>query len=240
MYNVTMDRTSAEQALAAFSLQLRSQEYHSLQKLADLLLMENQKYNLTGLRTLSEVWEKHFVDSLSCCQALDFNNKKAVDVGSGAGFPVLPLAIFFPQSQFTALEARGKKATFIAKAAQILGLENLQVFQGRAETAAHLPELRESFDIVLSRAVGSTAVLAELCLPLCKTNGFWLSLKDQSAEEEIRQGEKAVSIMGAQIAKKVTVYTGGRARILLVYSKIYPTPASYPRPDGIPARKPLI
>ena len=227
-------------SIAPFHIDVNSAQYRLLQKLCSLLLSENTKSNLTAIRDTEGVWRKHFIDSLSCALALSFDDgKEVIDVGSGAGFPALPLAICFVHSRFTCLEATAKKAAFIQLAVHELGLNNVSVCNERAETAGHLPAMRQNYDLVLSRAVAKTAVLAELCLPLCKINGYWLTQKDAKASLEIAQGQKAVTMLGGSLKESIKISIDGQERLLNVYTKVKKTPLAYPRRDGLPAQNPL-
>ena len=165
---------------------------------------------------------------------------RLADVGSGAGFPGVPLKIVFPGLQTTLIESTGKKTAFLDHLAGDLDLK-LDVRKGRAETLAHEPDLRESFDFVTSRAVAGMAVLAELCLPFCRVGGTVVAQKKGDIEEEIDNAGRAIDAMGGRLkeVKEVSVAGLGDGRRLVLLEKVRPTPDGYPRRPGVPAKRPL-
>jgi len=208
-----------------------------------ILLRENAKYNLTAITDPEEINQKHFADSLAlldddpCPLAPDAS---LLDVGSGGGFPGVPLKIARPDIALTLLEATGKKAAFLRMLAEGLGLE-ASVVNARAEQAAHEPAHREQYDIVTARAVAALPLLCELCLPFVKVGGIFVAYKGprEKAEEEIDAAARAIKILGARLERvhgETTVY-GGRSRIIL--RKISQTPAIYPRNHGTMLKRPL-
>ena len=205
----------------------------------------NSRVNLTAVTGWEEVQATHFLDSLAASAALPSglltSGGRVLDVGSGAGFPGVPLKIVFPELQVTVLDATAKKTAFLSHLADRLGLHGLQVLTGRAETLAHDPALRESFDAVASRAVAKLPVLAELTLGFCRPGGIAVLHKSEGAERELRQAETALSVMGGRLREVRRVGEGGTgpAAVLVVLDKEAPTPEKYPRRPGIPAKRPL-
>jgi len=208
-----------------------------------ILLRENAKHNLTAITGPEEIAQKHFADSLALlddtpCPLIP--DACLLDVGSGGGFPGVPLKIARPDIALTLLEATGKKADFLRMLLDELGLE-ANVVNARAEQAAHETMYRERFDVVTARAVAALPVLCELCLPFVKAGGVFVAYKGprEKAEEELRGAANAIKVLGAEIERvhsETTAY-GGRARIML--RKISQTPANYPRNHGAIRKTPL-
>ncbi|MCL2475151.1 MAG: 16S rRNA (guanine(527)-N(7))-methyltransferase RsmG [Chloroflexi bacterium] len=235
-----MDQDNFKQAVKTLGVEINDCQYFLFAKLCSLLMIENTKKNLTAIKEENAIYQKHFIDSLSCALAASFtHSQKVLDVGSGAGFPALPLSICFPQCTFIALEANGKKADFISLAIKELGLSNLQSVKGRAEEIAYCQSFRENFDIVLGRAVAKTAVLAELCLPFVKISGLFIAQKACFAAGEIAEGQKAVNIMGGRLENSRKVIIGNESRLLVSYRKVKSTPDKYPRRSGLPVKEPI-
>jgi len=166
----------------------------------DFLEECGQNVNLTAITGAEEVARLHFLDSLALLNAVDFKNKKVIDIGSGAGFPGLPLKIAEPSIDLTLLDATGKRVTFMAELCALLGQE-VACINARAEEAAHLPELREQYDIVVSRAVARLNVLCELCLPFVKIGGTLLAMKGIDSSDEVDEAKSAIKILGAKLEK---------------------------------------
>ena len=208
-----------------------------------ILLHENEKYNLTAITDLAEIRQKHFADSLALLDDVPCPlspGAALLDVGSGGGFPGVPLKIAQPDIALTLLEATGKKAAFLRMLAWELGLV-VEVLNARAEQAAHLPEHRERFDVVTARAVAALPLLCELCLPFVKPGGVFIAYKGtgEKTQEELAAAASAIKLLGAeleQVHSETTAY-GGRSRIIL--RKISHTAANYPRNYGLMRKKPL-
>ena len=204
----------------------------------------NRVVNLTAIVDPNEVAAKHFLDSLSVArvtpdEALAGGN--LVDVGSGAGFPGLPLKIAWPGLNVTLVDSVGKKAAFLRHVVDALGLEGVEVEVGRAEALAHEARLREGFDVVASRAVAKMAELAELTLPFCKPGGIVVAQKKAGIEDELRDAERAIVLLGGALERIEAVddVEPDDPRWLVVLRKVAPSPSRYPRRPGIPAKRPL-
>ena len=203
----------------------------------------NARVNLTSVTQWGEVQTTHFLDSLTVCLGMPsggLGSGRLVDVGSGAGLPGVPLKIAFPSLDTTLIESTGKKTAFLRHLREILHVD-LDVRTGRAETLAHDPELRERFDFVASRAVGSMSVLAELCLPFCRLGGTVIAQKKGDVKEEVESAEGAIDALGGRLKEVMDVSVSGLrdSRSLVLLEKVSPTPASYPRRPGVPAKRPL-
>ena len=204
-----------------------------------LLLEKNQVMNLTAITEPREVATLHLLDSLAVAAAGDLAGKKVIDVGTGAGFPGVPLAIALPNASLTLLDSLGKRVTFLEETCRVLGLQNVTCVHARAEefAAAH----RESYDVAVSRAVAALPVLCELCLPLVKVGGVFLAMKSSHSQEETEQAAKAISLLGGKL-EDVTDYsipTTDVTHRLLVIRKLSPTPKKYPRRFAQIKKQPL-
>ena len=204
----------------------------------------NSNINLTAITDYRQVQSKHFLDSLTVCQAIPEaidGSVRLIDVGSGAGFPSLPLKILWPCIQVTLVESVAKKAAFLRHISVTLGLKEVDVICQRAEVLAHDPELRESFDVVVSRAVSELNTLAELTLPFCKVGGRVIAQKKFGIENELKQAEKAITLFGGHVEKVelVEVAELGEQRCLIVLTKDSECPSKYPRRTGIPTKRPI-
>lgn len=198
-----------------------------LEKYFNLLIEGNAKMNLTRIIEKEDVYEKHFLDSLRIAKNLDFSSKSIVDVGSGAGFPGIPLAIAFPTSRIVLVESSHKKATFLDETSKALGLENVSVINARAE---ELSSYRESFDVAVSRAVATLPVLLELVFPLVKVGGYFVAMKGEKGEEELLSSLHALKVLGGEVEKKDdSSLPSGDHRLNIYIKKISKTPTKYPR-----------
>lgn len=206
-----------------------------------LLVTANENINLTAITEPREVIRKHFFDSLlPMRQHLLQKGNTAADVGSGAGFPGLPLAICLPEVSFTLIEPIGKRASFLETVISELGLKNCRVLKLRAEDAGREDSLREAFDLTLSRAVSRLNILSEYCLPLTKVGGRMLALKSVAAEEELTEARAAISLLGGGeiLIQKENSASIGERNVVVIEKSGY-TPDKYPRRAGMPEKKPL-
>jgi 16S rRNA (guanine527-N7)-methyltransferase len=206
------------------------------------LIEWNKGINLTAITDYEEVQVKHFLDSLTVLAAVNLDGLKVIDVGTGAGFPGIPLKITHPGMALTLLEATAKKIKFLKHLVMELGLEKVAITTGRAEETAHDDRYREKFDIVLARAVAVLPTLAELTLPFCKIGGCCIVQKKGDIGGEIRLSAKAIETMGGHLREVKTVVLEGLNddRYLVIIDKVQATPPRYPRRPGVPAKKPIL
>jgi 16S rRNA (guanine527-N7)-methyltransferase len=208
-----------------------------------LLVEWNGKMNLTGITERDAVYEKHFYDSLTVAGAADFSAVASLaDIGSGAGFPSLPLKILFPHLRITIVDALAKRIRFLEEVVGELGLSDVRCIHGRAEELARKPEHRDRYDIVTARAVARLAVLNEFCLPFVRTGGFFIAMKGSDVDQELEESRYSAELLHAAIAnvQKLRLPAEGSERHLIVFHKNGPTPKAYPRKPGTPLKEPLV
>jgi 16S rRNA (guanine527-N7)-methyltransferase len=230
---------------AALNVPLDGTQLNQFRQFRDLLLDANTRVNLTAITDPTEVVTRHFLDSLTCLLAVAPAQRarplRLLDVGSGAGFPGIPLAITFPVLRVTSLEATGKKARFQQEAVAALGLANLTVLTGRAEELARQPEYHGRYDLVTARAVAPLPTLLEYCCPFARVGGRVIAPKKGDLMEEVAAGTKAALLLGAKLRAPIPVTISPLAdgRALLVAEQQRACPQQYPRPAGAPAKHPL-
>ncbi len=206
------------------------------------LIEWNSKFNLTAVRDPASIRTKHFLDSLSCTLAWGSQPpRRLIDVGTGAGFPGIPLRILYPGLKLTLVESVGKKAMFCEHIVRLLGLDGVEVIKGRAEDVGCAPEHRERYDWAVARAVANLPVLCEYLLPLVRIGGTALAMKGESGPAEAQSAEKAMKILGGKLNQVIPVDLPGIAdeRYLILVEKSAATPPRYPRKAGIPMKRPL-
>jgi 16S rRNA (guanine527-N7)-methyltransferase len=236
-----MDRL-AQSAQQLFDLRLNGRQLAALSLFERELIVWNDKFNLTAVRDAEGIRTKHFLDSFSCVLAWKENPpKRLVDVGTGAGFPGIPLKILYPSMRLTLVESVGKKAGFCRHLVETLKLEAVEVLVARAEEVGQMPAHRECYDWAVARAVAGLPVLAEYLLPLVRVGGAMLAQKGESGPAETNQAEKALKMLGGLVRQLIPVTLPGVAesRYLVVADKVAATPPRYPRRPGVPAKKPL-
>ncbi|MBI5412570.1 16S rRNA (guanine(527)-N(7))-methyltransferase RsmG [Candidatus Peregrinibacteria bacterium] len=213
-----------------------------LKKFSGLFFEKNQQLNLSGIRDKEGIWLRHIHDSLVLLEtAFDLKPVRSVlDLGTGGGLPGIPLAIVFPDKQFTLVDATGKKIAAVSEFIKQLGLKNAVAIQGRAEVIAHSQKFREKFDLVVARAVAEFNILSEYALPLVKPGGYFIAYKARKAERELAQAKKAIQLLGG-IAEDVIALNVPELghRSFVVIQKKKTTPAFYPRHDGKIRKNPL-
>lgn len=209
-------------------------------KLTEYILEWNEKINVTAIRDPNEFYEKNIRDSLEVMNIPQFmKGKRILDLGTGGGFPGLPLAIACPDKEFYLLDSVAKKLKVVSAAAEEFHLDNVDVLNMRAEDVAKWPAYRETFDAVVSRAVANMSTLSEYCLPFVKKDGYFIAYKTEDAREEIEAAKKAISILGGEIEDIVPDSIEGSGHLFVIVRKIKTTPPKFPRKAGLPSKDPL-
>ena len=234
--------TLTQQAWQLFGIRLTADQQKALEIYERELLAWNKTHNLTAISAPSEVRTKHFLDSFSCVLALRGTRSQCLaDIGTGAGFPGLPLKIIYPHLRVTLVESIRKKADFCAYIVDTLGLQNVQIIVGRAEDVGQDPAHRERYDVVVARAVALMPILTEYLLPLVRVGGHMIAMKGESAPVEVHAAENAIHVLGGNLRQLYPVLLPGVAqdRYLVIVDKVAATPSQYPRRVGIPKKRPL-
>lgn len=231
-----------EEKLQELGIQINEIQKRQFDDFYRLLIEWNKVMNLTGITEYEEVVEKHFVDSLSLIEILDIDKvEHVIDVGTGAGFPGIPLKIAFPHLRITLLDSLNKRIKFLNNVIEELGLKDIYTIHGRAEDFARQSDHREKYDLCVSRAVANLATLSEYCLPYIRVGGMLISYKSGDIEEEVSESKKAVSILGGEMEKIYKFYLPGTdiSRSFVKINKIKSTGKRYPRKAGLPSKEPL-
>ena len=226
------DLTILEEGCKELGITLDENQKKQFTDFYEYLVEKNKVMNLTGITEFQEVLIKHFLDSLACVKAVDMSRiKRIMDIGTGAGFPGVPLKIAFPHLEACLLDSLKKRVNFLEETFQMLKLENITAIHGRAEEYAKNKQYRETYDLCVSRAVSNLATLSEYCLPYVKTGGYFISYKSGTVQEEVEQAQKAVKILGGKIQDVVYFQLPDSEiqRSLVVIEKIKATPGRYPR-----------
>ncbi|WP_027399630.1 16S rRNA (guanine(527)-N(7))-methyltransferase RsmG [Anaerovorax odorimutans] len=231
-----------KRALEQLNINYNDDMILKFEKYMDSILEWNDKVNLTAITDRKEFVKKHFIDSLACCELEQMKKfKKIIDVGTGAGFPGIPLAIIYPDKEFFLLDSLNKRIKIINEIKTSLDIDNVNLYHGRAEEFAHKKEFREKFDLCVSRAVANLSVLSEYCLPFVKVGGYFAAYKTGNAKEEIDNSLKAIDILGGIIEKKkiMNIDCFDLDHQIIIIKKIKNTISKYPRKAGIPGKEPL-
>jgi len=231
-----------QEAQALFNVHLTGRQIIALTTYERELIEWNQKFNLTAIRDEKGIRTKHFLDSFSCVLAWKaIPPANLIDVGTGAGFPGIPLKIIYPNTKVTLVESVGKKAMFCQHVVRLLGLEDVEVINARAEDLSQMREHREQYEWGIARAVANMRVLSEYLLPLIQVGGKMLAQKGESGPAEVHSAEKAIKLLGGEVRQLFSVTLPGVVdeRHLVLVDKVAATPPGYPRKPGVPAKKPL-
>ena len=229
-------------ALAMLGLRLTNRQVAALQKYEQELLDWNARFNLTAIRDSEAIRVKHFLDSMTCLLAMrESVSNRLIDVGTGAGFPGIPLKIIYPNMRLTLVESVGKKAEFCQHIVKLLCLDGVEILTARAEEVGQAPAHRQQYDWAVARAVATLPVLVEYLLPLVKVGGHALAQKGESAHAEAQAAEYAMQLLGGRLRQILPVTLPGVAdeRYLVVIDKVAATPPAYPRRTGVPAKSPI-
>lgn len=223
-------------------LEFTEGQYEQFIKYMRFLQEWNEKINLTAITEDEEVVKKHFIDCIKAFKSDKIKNAKTIiDVGTGAGFPGLPIAIMNPNVEVTLLDSLNKRINFLNLVVRELGLKNVKTIHSRAEDGARKPELREKFDIATSRAVANMAVLSEFCMPYVKKGGYFVALKGPSIDEELENGSNAIKILGGELKDiiEISIEETDLKHNIVEVKKIKTCPKTYPRKAGTVNKKPL-
>lgn len=235
-----MEKFSSD-VLKATGVQLTRSQVHTFLVYEHELLEWNERFNLTAIRDSEGIRTKHFLDSISCINEINSPPGRLIDIGTGAGFPGIPLKILYPSMHLTLVESVGKKADFCKMLAAKLELINVEVLSKRAEEMGQDSKYREQYDWAVARAVAAMPVLSEYLLPLVRVGGAMLAQKGENAYFEVQTAEKAIKMLGGTLRHISRVILPGIAdeRYLVVIAKSAATPLQYPRRTGVPQKKPL-
>ncbi len=231
--------------LSELNIELSDKQIEQFIKYYEYLVEKNKVMNLTAITEFEEVIVKHFLDSLSLIKAIDLSKcsskVKLIDIGTGAGFPGIPLKIAYPQVDIILLDSLNKRINFLNEVIELLELTGISAIHGRSEELGNSAEYREQFDFCVSRAVANMAVLAEFCVPFIKVGGKFISYKAGDSDEEIKDGEYAVNLLGGKIKEEIlfTIPNSDISRKFVVIDKFKNTGKKYPRKAGTPAKSPI-
>ena len=238
--------------LEQLHIELSDEQVNQFIKYYDLLIEWNSFMNLTAITDFDEVFKKHFTDSLSlikgetyiseiCGKDLQKDEISILDVGTGAGFPGIPLKIAFPNLKITLLDSLNKRVKFLNEVIEQLGLKNINAVHGRAEDFAKNKEFRDSFDICVSRAVANMSTLSEYCIPFVKVDGLFIPYKSEKITDELANAHNALHILGGKVVDQIdyNLPDSDYYRNLVIVKKEKETPKKYPRKAGLPSKEPL-
>lgn len=229
------------------NIEISDDQINCFEKYYELLIEKNKVMNLTAITDKEDVIVKHFIDSIALIpyltdKGININNElKIIDIGTGAGFPGLPLKIMMPDVKFTLLDSLNKRVSFLNEVIDELKLKDIEALHGRAEDYASDNKYREKYDICVSRAVANLSTLSEYCIPFVKEDGYFISYKAGESEEEINNSKNAIKILGGKINKVEEFVLPGTdvSRVFVFIRKLELTDKKYPRKAGVPAKKPL-
>ncbi len=228
--------------LQQLHIELSEKQMEQFLQYYEMLVEKNKVMNLTAITEFDEVVEKHFLDSVSLTKQMDLHQPlKVLDLGTGAGFPGIPLKIVFPELEITLMDSLNKRVLFLQDVISSLQLQDIEAVHGRAEEAARNKKYREGFDLCVSRAVANISTLLEYCLPFVKIGGSFISYKSSTIEDELEDGKKGIAILGGKVKDvyKFTLPDSELQRSFVVIQKEKKTPKAYPRKAGTPSKDPL-
>lgn len=231
-----------KKASDAAGISMSEKQIGQFERFYHLLIEKNKVMNLTSITEEDEVIEKHFIDSLACCRVIEMNRiNSLIDIGTGAGFPGIPLKIVYPEISVVLLDSLNKRVKFLKEVIESLGLSGVEAVHGRAEDIARKAEYRGNFDLAVSRAVANLSTLSEYCIPFVKVNGFFVSYKAGKGLEEIKNIDSCMGALGSKIMQVDQFQLPGEdsLRVLIKIKKCKGTAKIYPRKAGVPSKSPL-
>lgn len=229
-----------KKGLSDLNINLTEKQIKQFLKYYEILVETNKVMNLTAITEFDEVIEKHFLDSLSLVRVFGLNrNVKILDLGTGAGFPGIPLKITFPEIDIVLADSLNKRVKFLNEVVETLQLKQVETVHGRAEELAKNKKYREQFDLCTSRAVANLSSLSEYCIPFVKEGGRFISYKSGEIEEEVDQAKRAIHVLGGKLDQVYKFDLHEQKRSFVIIEKVKKTPAVYPRKAGTPTKEPL-
>ncbi len=229
-----------KKGLSDLNIDLTEKQIEQFLKYYEILVETNKVMNLTAITEFDEVIEKHFLDSLSLVRVFDLNrNVKILDLGTGAGFPGIPLKITFPEIDIVLADSLNKRVKFLNEVVETLQLKQVETVHGRAEELAKNKKYREQFDLCTSRAVANLSSLSEYCIPFVKEGGRFISYKSGEIEEEVDQAKRAIHVLGGKLDQVYKFDLHEQKRSFVIIEKVKKTPVVYPRKAGTPTKEPL-
>lgn len=239
---MSYDYTNFRSILEQWKIPFSEKHQEQLTVYYEMLVEKNKVMNLTAITEFEDVLEKHFLDSIAIARYVDLTGDLSViDLGTGAGFPGMPLKIMFPSLKITLADSLNKRILFLNEVIDVLGLEGVTTVHGRAEDLAANVHYREQFDLCVSRAVANLSTLSEYCLPFVKVGGSFISYKSGEIEDELTAAKKAIFLLGGNTKEVIPFQLDGTdiSRSFVVIDKEKKTPKTYPRKSGTPSKKPL-
>lgn len=242
IHTASYDTTNFVKKCSDLGISLSDKQIEQFLNYYELLVEWNSFMNLTAITDFDEVILKHFVDSISLCKYISFQHGDTlIDIGTGAGFPGIPIKIICPDCKITLLDSLNKRINFLNTVIKQLHLTDIITIHGRAEDIAKTKEHRENYNYAISRAVANLSTLSELCIPFVKQNGYFISYKSEKGNEELLEAKNAIEILGGSVDKQISYQLpdSDLSRNLILIRKRNITPKKYPRKAGIPSKEPL-
>lgn len=234
------DFTKFRNSMNSIGIELTDSQLNAFETYYDMLIDRNKVMNLTAITEFDEVRDKHFLDSVYLFRSIKLEaDYKLIDIGTGAGFPGIPLKIVFPELKITLLDSLNKRVGFLNDLIEELNLNNIEAIHGRAEDIARNKAYRASYDIAVSRAVANLSTLSEYCLPFVKIGGKFVSYKSGDCADEVDNAKAAIHLLGGKINKIDEFSYSNNSRSFIVIDKVMNTSNKYPRKAGLPSKKPL-
>lgn len=234
------DFTKFRNSMNSIGIELTNSQLNAFETYYDMLIDRNKVMNLTAITEFDEVMDKHFLDSVYLFRSIELKaNYKLIDIGTGAGFPGIPLKIVFPELKITLLDSLNKRVGFLNDVIDELNLNDIEAIHGRAEDIARDKAYRASYDIAVSRAVANLSTLSEYCLPFVKIGGKFVSYKSGDCADEVDNAKSAIHLLGGKINKIDEFSYSNNSRSFIVIDKVMNTSNKYPRKAGLPSKKPL-